>query len=510
MIAGLTLPVTLAAPVAGSPVASPAPGGSGFARALSAAEPAQSTPVAEAAADPAAETALPDTNLAAAMAANRAPAAPRSPQGAKSILQLHGHGATRPMATEATATEADDPVSAPARAPDEGLPAEPRVSEAPPSLQSLLAGLQLPPATNESGRADGLPGPAPLSREGPSTRPERAGSAPGVHTGPFAPMHSPIPNGSSVGAVLAGPKLTIDDAPPAQPAQVETKPGLRTTQSLVQALPEPAAGAARRLSASTPTTRQPTPGMDTPAGVGPVRSRLQLDPDSKPTARTGEAAPNDAAATIPPGSSGTATTGWVLIDAAAAAPTASPVSDPVRQALANVGTNLPLPNSPMPAPSDSTIGSPVATSLQITASPGSPGFAPELGAQIRTFVRQGVESARLELHPAEMGPVTVQILVEGATAQVRLFAEMAGTRYALEQAMPTLAGQLRESGLTLTGGGVFEQAQPGSGQASDPQGREARPGSSPDSRETARPQAEAAALVATGFTRRRGVVDLIA
>lgn len=179
MIAGLTLPVTLAAPVAGSPVASPASGGSGFARALSAAEPAQSTPVAEAAADPAAETALPDTNLAAAMAANRAPAAPRSPQGAKSILQLHGHGATRPMATEATATEADDPVSAPARAPDEGLPAEPRVSEAPPSLQSLLAGLQLPPATNESGRADGLPGPAPLSREGPSTRPERAGKRAG-------------------------------------------------------------------------------------------------------------------------------------------------------------------------------------------------------------------------------------------------------------------------------------------------------------------------------------------
>ena len=36
-------------------------------------------------------------------------------------------------------------------------------------------------------------------------------------------------------------------------------------------------------------------------------------------------------------------------------------------------------------------------------------------------------------------------------------AENGLTRQALEQSMPLLAGSLREAGLTLSGGGVFEQ-----------------------------------------------------
>lgn len=143
-----------------------------------------------------------------------------------------------------------------------------------------------------------------------------------------------------------------------------------------------------------------------------------------------------------------------------------------------------------------------AAQAQLAASPGSAAFAPEFGAQISTFARNGVERAELQLHPAEMGPVTVQILVEGASAQVRLFAEQAGTRQALEQAMPTLAGQLRESGLTLTGGGVFEQARQPAGQG----GREAWP----EAHDPGSAPAEAAPMPVAGFTRRRGVVDLIA
>lgn len=157
---------------------------------------------------------------------------------------------------------------------------------------------------------------------------------------------------------------------------------------------------------------------------------------------------------------------------------------------------------PIAAPALAVPASASASPAQVAASPGSPAFAPELGAHIRTLARQGVERAQLELHPAEMGPVTVQILVEGATAQVRLFAELAATRQALEQAMPTLAGQLREGGLTLTGGGVFDQAQ----QARD-QGTRPGRGSTPED-QTAKVDA------GTGLQplshRRRGVVDLVA
>ncbi len=148
---------------------------------------------------------------------------------------------------------------------------------------------------------------------------------------------------------------------------------------------------------------------------------------------------------------------------------------------------------------------PAAAHAQIAASPGSPGFAPELGAQNSTFIKGGIQQAQLQLHPAEMGPVTVLILLEGAAAQVRLWADQGNTRQALEQAMPALAGSLREAGLTLTGGGVFEQPR----QAPEQAWREATR-SADYSRRGAAELAANAVLEPPAAQRRRGVVDLIA
>ena len=100
---------------------------------------------------------------------------------------------------------------------------------------------------------------------------------------------------------------------------------------------------------------------------------------------------------------------------------------------------------------------------RLSARPGSPEFGPDLGAQLKLFVREGISHARLRLHPEEMGPLTVEIRLDGSNAQIHLAAQNEATRQALEQAVPSLAGALRESGLTLTGGGVSEQprqAQP--------------------------------------------------
>lgn len=106
---------------------------------------------------------------------------------------------------------------------------------------------------------------------------------------------------------------------------------------------------------------------------------------------------------------------------------------------------------------DAAAAAPAPYASQVQAPVGSPDFAPGLSAQVSVMVREGLQEARLQLNPAEMGPITVQIQIDGATAQVTMTAEQAPTRDALEQAMPTLAGALREEGLTLTGGGVFEQ-----------------------------------------------------
>lgn len=94
---------------------------------------------------------------------------------------------------------------------------------------------------------------------------------------------------------------------------------------------------------------------------------------------------------------------------------------------------------------------------RLSAPPGSPDFASQLGTAVSVFVRQGVQHARLELNPAEMGPLTLQIRLDGDRAQIHMAAEHGQTRQALEQSMPQLASSLREAGLTLAGGGVFEQ-----------------------------------------------------
>jgi flagellar hook-length control protein FliK len=149
-------------------------------------------------------------------------------------------------------------------------------------------------------------------------------------------------------------------------------------------------------------------------------------------------------------------------------------------------------------------GATVATH-RLDAHPASLAFAAEVSTRITTFVSAGVQHARLELNPAEMGPVTVQIQLSGQAAQVHLAAESADTRRALEQSMPQLASTLRQAGLTLSGGGVFEQPRP-------PQQQERETGTSPArARSAAIERASAASLApVTSVARRRGVVDLVA
>ncbi|MBL8307346.1 MAG: flagellar hook-length control protein FliK [Rubrivivax sp.] len=181
-----------------------------------------------------------------------------------------------------------------------------------------------------------------------------------------------------------------------------------------------------------------------------------------------------------------------------------PLAEPGKRA-AGPETALPAPSLSAAAPAPALSAPTPPAEAAVAARPGSPEFASELGVRLATFVRDGVEQARLELHPVELGPVTVQIQLDGANASVHLAAEQAPTRQALEQALPTLAGTLREAGLTLAGGGVFEQPRQasregGAGKPS-PRGRDAGP------EDTAGPLAGVAAPAAL---RRRGVVDLIA
>ncbi len=169
-----------------------------------------------------------------------------------------------------------------------------------------------------------------------------------------------------------------------------------------------------------------------------------------------------------------------------------------------------LPAGLLATASSSAPAAAATAEARLSATPGSPEFANQLGVHLTTFVREGVQHARLELHPVELGPVTVQIQLEGGAAQVDMAAQNADTRHALEQALPQLASSLREAGLTLSGGGVFEQPRQPQPDASD-SGRPERSGASPaeGSGGSSAPDALSTAPNAPHH-RRRGVVDLVA
>ncbi|MEQ1685778.1 MAG: flagellar hook-length control protein FliK [Burkholderiaceae bacterium] len=88
----------------------------------------------------------------------------------------------------------------------------------------------------------------------------------------------------------------------------------------------------------------------------------------------------------------------------------------------------------------------------------SPEFAQTLGVQMSVLAADGVQSAELQLNPAEMGPVSVQIVIDGTNARVDFGADLAATRQVIEAGMPELAGALRDAGFTLAGGGVSQHA----------------------------------------------------
>jgi flagellar hook-length control protein FliK len=128
------------------------------------------------------------------------------------------------------------------------------------------------------------------------------------------------------------------------------------------------------------------------------------------------------------------------------------------------------PATPAPSGADaSVVGVPLPVPLE------SPEFAAAFGVEISLLAKDGVQQAELHLNPAEMGPVSVQIALDGEKARIDFGAQAAATRAAIEASLPELAAALRDAGLTLAGGGVTQHAGQHGGQRGDER-REGEPG----------------------------------
>ena len=91
--------------------------------------------------------------------------------------------------------------------------------------------------------------------------------------------------------------------------------------------------------------------------------------------------------------------------------------------------------------------------------PSAPQFTDEVGEQVRVFVNNGLQEARLQLTPAELGRVQITINTEGDNARVVFVAETAVARDLLDQSMPRLREMLQQSGIQLAQGDVSDQTE---------------------------------------------------
>jgi flagellar hook-length control protein FliK len=85
-------------------------------------------------------------------------------------------------------------------------------------------------------------------------------------------------------------------------------------------------------------------------------------------------------------------------------------------------------------------------------------LAERVGMWVKSTGEDGTLSAELHLNPAEMGPISVKISLDGQSAQVDFAAANLETRRAIEASLPALSASLDDAGFSLGGSGVSDQS----------------------------------------------------
>jgi flagellar hook-length control protein FliK len=97
------------------------------------------------------------------------------------------------------------------------------------------------------------------------------------------------------------------------------------------------------------------------------------------------------------------------------------------------------------------------TSASLGVPVGEPAWADAFGDQVLVLAGKQVQRAEIRLHPAELGPIQVQITVEDDATTLAFTAQHAVTREAIEQALPRLRELFGDQGLSLLNTTVSEQ-----------------------------------------------------
>lgn len=270
------------------------------------------------------------------------------------------------------------------------------------------------------------------------------------------------------------PAVLIDTAPTPDPASIAAWSGLPLTSEPPLCAPagdaavtEPGEGPASSNATATAAGERPTglafaelaadanAGLDVAEGATDGERKPALESDDGPLPDLASTALDDLTAGAMPEAALAnlaALSAGVRSDAERAARHgATDLTPPVTglvgsPAMSNLARSI---DAALPAAASASVSTPLS----------DPGFHEALGMQVSLLAREGIQKAELRLNPADMGPVSVQITMNGDQARVDFGADLAKTRQALEAGWAELAASLREAGFTLSGGGVSQHAR---------------------------------------------------
>ena len=300
---------------------------------------------------------------------------------------------------------------------------------------------EVPPATADTSAARTAKGRASTSSR-LAVRPDKIAAEP-------TPSESPA-------ATEAAAEPTTDRGP--SPADV-ARPMTLPDDPVAIALPQGHDGG-RTTAAAIADHGQPSEfgGVAVSPGAAARTSPGRTAEDARPASREPSAEPEGSkAAKVQPGVPASERT--ANADAGAHSPPSkveplpaplAPLAPSAPPALAAAPAFAPLATSG-PAPADPALPTPA-----LPTPIDSPQFAGALGVHVSVLAKGGVQHAELHLNPAEMGPVSIRIELDGNAAQVQFGADLAETRQAIERGLPELASALRDAGFTLSGGGVSQ------------------------------------------------------
>lgn len=345
----------------------------------------------------------------------------------------------------------------------------------------------------EAPQRPSAPGPRAVQRQ-PARAPAEAAAKPSAGGGQVD-AGAPV-DGSDAKALDAAAELETDEAAAVDPALADWMAHLKLPPEVApqgasglpaEAAAEAAAIATAQAAGDTvlpahgtePRGRSSAPGAGGGMGLAGGHGKAGLPEDAGATLALGRESADIQAAAWQQESAG-------VIGEAAALPPQAPLEPP--QALAGLGAAGPVTGraaeAPPPAPVQASLPTPV----------DSPEFPQALGTQLSMLARDGIQQAELHLNPADMGPISVQIELNGNLAQVDFGADSAATRDIIENGLPELAAALRDAGFTLSGGGVHQQAQQGRrDEAAGRPGGRGRQADEPDTPAQVRSQARVSA-----------------